>query len=307
MIEENIGANRPALRRPLDEARSRTAAISFDGAELARAQSARDLEQALAREEFELSLQPQVDLSGATLGYRALLRWRRAERGPVPLDDSPMRAQDSELTARIDLWLLRQCCREAALWRSPLRVAANLSAALFFRADFIETLRALLRDHDLPPRRLELEIGGDALAEDPESASAILRKLKALGLTLTHDGFGAGASTLPFLPSLPFDRLKLDRSFVASLKRAGKSRAVIRALVDLGKTLGLEVVAQGVETRSQLALLREAGCTQFQGDLLGPPLPLDDYAPLARRPGAAASLDPVVIVNANPPRPGAFD
>ncbi len=274
------------------KAEGRNMLVFYDGAlgaaARARQQLLHDLKQAVAREQFEVWLQPQADLSGAVIGYEALLRWRHPTRGLVPPDQFIPLAEENGLIVEIDRWTLRQCCREAALWRNDLHVAVNISALHFGEDDFVDTVRAVLRETGMPPHRLELEVTESVLVEDSDAASAILRKLKGLGVTLALDDFGAGYSSLAYLQNLPFDRLKIDRSFIFSLKRVGKSRAIVRAIVELGRGLGLQVIAEGVETRAQLAILRETGCTQFQGYLLGRPAPLEEQAVLARRPGTAA-------------------
>jgi EAL domain-containing protein (putative c-di-GMP-specific phosphodiesterase class I) len=150
----------------------------------------------------------------------------------------------------------------------------NISALNFTEENFVGRVRAILDDAGLPPQRLGLEVTESVMVADAATAAGILRRLKALGLSVALDDFGAGCSSLSCLQSLPFDRLKIDRSFVSRLKRGGKPQAIVRAIVELGRGLGLSVIAEGVETRGQLAILREIGCSQFQGFLIGRPSPL---------------------------------
>jgi EAL domain-containing protein (putative c-di-GMP-specific phosphodiesterase class I) len=252
-----------------------------------RRQLTLELKTALAEGEFEIWLQPQADLSGAVFGFEALTRWRHPQRGLIPPSVFIPLAEESGEILEFDAWVLRACCREAALWRRDLRIAVNISTLQFSDENFVERVRDILRDTGLPPQRLELEVTESVLVADSEAAAGVLRRLKAMGLSVALDDFGAGYSSLSYLQSLPFDRLKIDRCFVSRLKRVGKSQAIIRAIVELGRGLGLSVIAEGVETRTQLAVLREIGCSQFQGFLIGRPQPLQDIVETTRGPGAA--------------------
>jgi EAL domain-containing protein (putative c-di-GMP-specific phosphodiesterase class I) len=245
-------------------------------------QTEREVRAALEREEFELWLQPLADWTGDVFAYEALPRWRHPSQGMIAAD-AIMPDGDAGLSADLDVWTLRACCREAARWRGELRVAANISAETLADEAFVPRLRALLDECGLPPRRLELEVIEDALVANPSAAGASLRRLKSLGVGLALDDFGAGRSCLAELQDLPFDRLKIDRSFVARLKRRGRTEGILRALIALGRALEFSVLATGVETRAQLALLRELRCGQFQGPLIGPPRPLAEcvITPLA--------------------------
>jgi EAL domain-containing protein (putative c-di-GMP-specific phosphodiesterase class I) len=182
------------------------------------------------------------------------------------------------MIVELDAWVLRACCREAARWRRDIRIAVNISARQFAEADFVTRVRDILRATGLPGRRLELEVTENVLVGDVAVAASVLRRLRALGVSVALDDFGSGYSSLSYLQGLPFDRLKIDRSFVNGLKRGRKAQAIARAIVELGRGLGLPVLAEGVETRSQLAILREMGCTQFQGYLIGRPSPIADWA-----------------------------
>lgn len=231
-----------------------------------------ELERALARKEFEVWLQPQADSIGEVCGYEALLRWNHPERGLVPAADCIPLAEACGLIAQIDAWMLRACCREASRLQGGARIGVNVSAQRFAQADFLPGLRDILNETGVSPRRLELELAESAV-EDPAFA-VLAPRLRALGVSLALDHFGAGASSLASLQNQPFDRLKIDASLVAKLKRGGRALTIVRAIADFGRALGVTVLATGVDRRAQLAMLREIGCAQFQGRLIAAPRPL---------------------------------
>jgi EAL domain-containing protein (putative c-di-GMP-specific phosphodiesterase class I) len=243
-------------------------------------QTALDLARALEQDEFEVWLQPQADRIGDICGYEALLRWNRPGRGLVPAADFIPLAEACGLVAEIDAWMLRACCREAGRRRGGVRIAVNVSLQRLAQADFLPLLREIFNESGVSPRSLELELTESAVA-DPAIAGMIPR-IRGLGVTLALDHFGAGVSSLANLPDLSFDRLKLDSSLIAKLKRGGRALAVARAMVDFGRALGVTVLATGVERRAQLAMLREIGCAQFQGRLIAAPKPLADCLGPAR-------------------------
>lgn len=233
-----------------------------------------ELERALAREEFEVWLQPQADRIGNICGYEALLRWNQPGHGLVAAADFIPLAEACGLVTEIDAWMLRACCREAGRLRGGARIAVNVSVQRFAQGDFLARLRGILSASGVSPRLIELELAESAF-DDPAFAG-LAAQLRGLGVTLALDHFGAGTSSLANLQHLQFDRLKIDSSLVAKLKRGGRTLAVVRALADLGRALGVTVLATGVERRAQLAMLREIGCEQFQGLLIAPPKPLDE-------------------------------
>ena len=244
-----------------------------------------DLRSAAACGEFKVYFQPQALIGGEVFGFEALLRWRHPHRGMVPPSTFIPLAEESGLIIPIGEWTLREACREAAAWPKPLRVAVNLSPIQFQNGDLTELVHTILLETGLNPNRLELEVTENVLIGDFTSAVAILRRLKALGVRIAMDDFGKGYSSLSYLQSFPFDKIKIDRSFISNLDRSPQSAAIVRAVVGLGHGLDLPVLAEGVETKSQLDFLAKEGCDQVQGYVVGRPLPIEDYGDLiGRRP-----------------------
>src|SRR5690349_3339787 len=229
-----------------------------------------DLRGALARNEFEVHYQPLVDLQTARLnGFEALLRWRHPERGLVsPAEFIPL-AEDIGLIAPIGAWVLKQACADAAGWPGELAVAVNLSPVQFRSKTLTLDVVAALGASGLPARRLELEITEAVMLQDTETMMAALNELKALGARISMDDFGTGYSSLSYLRKFPFDKIKIDQSFVRDLASRPESLAIVRAVAGLGSTLGIATTAEGVETMEQLRAVRAEGCTQAQGFLLG--------------------------------------
>jgi diguanylate cyclase (GGDEF)-like protein/PAS domain S-box-containing protein len=231
-----------------------------------------ELRQALGRGELRLVYQPQADVrSGEIIGFEALLRWTHARLGNVPPDRFIPLAEECGAMLPIGEWVIREACREAARWPRPLSVAINLSPVQFQTGDLVATVRAALLETGLDPRLLELEVTETVLIRDRERARAILQGLKALGVRLAMDDFGTGYSSLSYLQSFPFDKIKIDRSFISNIERNRHSMTIVKAVVGLGHGLNLEVVAEGVETAQQLELLRGERCDAVQGFLLGRP------------------------------------
>jgi diguanylate cyclase (GGDEF)-like protein/PAS domain S-box-containing protein len=231
-----------------------------------------DLRIALVEGQLFLAYQPFFH--GATLeiaGYEALLRWNHPSRGLIaPADFIPV-AEKCGLIVPIGQWVLRTACVEAASWDRPLVVAVNLSP-IQFGATIASTVDAVLRETGLRPSLLELEITEGVLIGDTQNALQTLTALKALGVTLAMDDFGTGYSSLSYLKKFPFDKLKIDRSFVRDLDGGSDGNSIVQAIIALSHSLHLEVTAEGVETAYQLAVLRAAGCTFVQGFLLGRPI-----------------------------------
>jgi len=247
-----------------------------------------DLSAAIKNGELSLHFQPQA-ISGKTvaeseiIGFEALARWLHPVRGMVsPVDFIPL-AEESGLIVEMGEWILRQACREAASWPKPLQVAVNLSPAQFMHGDVVGLVHAILLETGLAPGRLELEITEGVLIEDFDRGLALLRRLKALGVRISMDDFGSGYSSLSYLQAFPFDKIKVDRTFVVNLGRNPQSAAIISAVIDLGHGLDMSIVAEGVETAEQLAFLAEEGCDAVQGYLIGKPLPIVQYAALVGR------------------------
>jgi diguanylate cyclase (GGDEF)-like protein/PAS domain S-box-containing protein len=251
-----------------------------------------DLSQALKRGELSLHYQPQARIDGEVFGFEALLRWRHPSRGLVSPSEFIPIAEERGLIGAIGEWALREACREAASWPNPLSVAVNLSPVQFLKDGLAGVVHAALLETGLPAHRLELEITEGVLVDDFSRVTAILRQLKQLGARVAIDDFGAGYSSLAYLQSFPFDKIKIDRSFVSNLMDNGNSRAIIRAIVGLGRGLDVPLIAEGVETREQLAFLRSEGCGEAQGYLLGAPRPIEAYAALVGRAPASAPPGP---------------
>jgi diguanylate cyclase (GGDEF)-like protein/PAS domain S-box-containing protein len=235
------------------------------------------LREAIESEAFELHYQPKQTLhDGRIHSVEALLRWRHPERGQIsPAQFIPV-AEDSGLIVPLGTWVLRAACVEARRWHDaglgPVRVAVNLSAEQIRRQDLVAVVRAALDDTGLPPELLELELTESLLVRDAEHALRVMRELRSLGVQLALDDFGTGYSSLAYLQRFPFDTLKIDRGFVADLSDSGSSLRIVEAVVRLAHGLGLHVVAEGVETEAQLAILRRVGCDEIQGYLLSPPV-----------------------------------
>jgi diguanylate cyclase (GGDEF)-like protein/PAS domain S-box-containing protein len=247
-----------------------------------------ELQSALECGELFLNYQPQALTTGDVVGFEALLRWRNKKRGLIsPANFIPL-AEDSGLIVVIGEWMLRAACREAASWPRPLQVAVNLSPVQFRHGDLPALVHMILLETGLAPERLELEITEGVLIDDFSRALAILRRLKLLGVRIAVDDFGTGYSSLSYLQSFPFDKIKIDRVFIANLDKNQQSAAIIRALIELGRGLDLPVVAEGVETAAQLEFLAREACDEVQGYLIGHPRPIDDYAGLVGRPRSTA-------------------
>jgi diguanylate cyclase (GGDEF)-like protein len=240
-----------------------------------------DMRQALARREFLLHYQPQMNLENNRLtGCEALIRWRHPERGTVsPVDFIPL-AEEIGLIVPIGEWVIRQACRDAAAWPAPLSVAVNVSPAQFKSERLVETILSALSTSGLPAKRLEVEITEGVLLQESEKTLQTLHRLRALGVRVSMDDFGTGYSSLSYLRSFPFDKIKIDRSFVKDLAAKPDGDAIIRAIAGLGKSLGMTTVAEGVETHDQMQRIRAEGCTDVQGYLISKPIPADDLLTL---------------------------
>ena len=236
-----------------------------------------DMRQALARREFQLHYQPQLQLDGDKLiGCEALIRWKHPERGLVsPLDFIPL-AEEIGLIVPIGEWVIRQACRDATTWPAGMSVAVNVSPAQFKSDRLVETIISALASSGLSARRLEVEITEGVLLQESEKTLQTLHRLRELGVRVSMDDFGTGYSSLSYLRSFPFDKIKIDRSFVKDLASKPDGDAIIRAIAGLGKSLGMTTVAEGVETPEQMQRIRDEGCTDVQGYLISKPIPADD-------------------------------
>ncbi|OKO79881.1 diguanylate cyclase [Bradyrhizobium sp. NAS80.1] len=232
-----------------------------------------DLRTALERREFHLVFQPQVRLDSSELtGFEALLRWKHPSRGFVsPAEFIPI-AEENGLIVPIGEWVLRTACATAVSW-PDVTVAVNLSPVQFRSRGLVAMVTSALAEAGLPPRRLELEVTETALLDDSEATIEILHQLRALGVRVSLDDFGVGYSSLSYLRKFPFDRIKIDRSFVGTLGESPESVAIVHTIASLGSVLGVETTAEGVETIEQLDFVRECGCTAVQGYYFGKPCP----------------------------------
>jgi diguanylate cyclase (GGDEF)-like protein/PAS domain S-box-containing protein len=251
----------------------------FEAAMDARAQARRllelDLRAALVRNEFEVYYQPIHNLKAdQIIAFEALVRWNHPLRGTIaPLKFIPL-AEETGLIVQIGDWVLRQACVDAAGWsQQDVRVAVNLSPVQFKSRNLVPSVTSALAASGLAANRLELEITESVLLQDSEATLATLHKLRDFGVRISMDDFGTGYSSLSYLRSFPFDKIKIDRSFVHELASRDDSMAIVRAVTGLGKSLGISTTAEGVETSEQLALLRLEGCTEVQGYLFSAPRP----------------------------------
>ena len=236
-----------------------------------------DLDQALKRHEFALFYQPMVDVqSGQVTGFEALLRWHHSERGLIlPSDFIPL-AEESGLIVELGEWILRRACSDAASWPEELSVAINLSPLQLRSRGLVRTVVHALAESGLPVGRLELEITESVLLQEEPESRANLAQLKNLGVAIAMDDFGTGYSSLSSLHRFSFDKIKIDRSFVSDLADGSGALAIVRAVTSLASSLGMVVIAEGVETAEQLTRLRAEGCHEVQGYLFGPPRPAGD-------------------------------
>ena len=238
-----------------------------------------DLRQAIARDELVLHYQPQIrTATGDLTGFEALVRWRHPVHGLVPPSRFIPLAEETGLIVSLGDWVLRAACREAAGWSCPLKVAVNLSTQQLQQVHLPETVLGILTETGLSPSRLEVEITESAIIDDMARALAILRRLKALGVSIAMDDFGTGYSSLATLQAFPFDRIKIDRTFVGQVEASPQAAVIVRAVLGLGRSLGMGVVAEGVETPAQHRFLADEACDELQGYLFGKPQPIACFA-----------------------------
>ena len=248
-----------------------------------------DLRSAIQHNELLLHYQPQLKMTGEITGFEALARWYSPKRGMVPPSEFIPLAEESSLILSIGEWVLRDACREAASWEKPLRIAINVSPIQFRHGDLPRLVHTVLLETGLAPGRLEIEITEGVLIGDFSRAVSILRKLKSLGVQIALDDFGTGYSSLSYLHSFPFDKIKIDRTFISELESNRHSIAIVRAVIGLCRSLNIPILAEGVETKAQHAFLAQEGCNEVQGYLTGRPLPIEDYASVIGRKKIAAT------------------
>jgi diguanylate cyclase (GGDEF)-like protein len=234
-----------------------------------------DLRDAIARCHFEVHYQPVFDVrTGRRQGLEALVRWRHPTRGLIPPDQFIPLAEETGLIVPLGEWVLRRACDDAMSWPDDIKVAVNLSPVQFKQADLFDIIQSALHHSGLPPARLELEVTESVLLERAVENHAFMQKLRSIGISLALDDFGTGYSSLSYLTAFPFDKIKIDKSFIGNLTKRQKSSAIISSIVTLARGLDMAVTAEGVETAEQFEQLRTLGVNFAQGYLLGRPVPI---------------------------------
>ncbi|MFO1024452.1 MAG: EAL domain-containing protein [Acetobacteraceae bacterium] len=242
---------------------------------------AADLRRALDCNGLHVHYQPQVDLqTREIIGFEALARWTHSERGEIPPGTFIPIAEECGLIVRLGEWVLRTACHDAMVWGGETTVAVNVSTQQLREDGFVSTVHAATADTGLPARRLELEITESAMLDDSPRMMAVLNALHALGVRIALDDFGTGYSALSYLEKFPFDKIKIDRSFIRKLTSSGESGMIVRAVAGLGSNLGITTIAEGIEAEEQARLVLEAACQEGQGYLFGRPIPAADIRTL---------------------------
>jgi diguanylate cyclase (GGDEF)-like protein len=277
-----------ALYRAKNEGRNR--ACIYDAAMDADLSSRKlleaDLREAIDNDRLQLVYQPVVNKSGeAVIGVEALCRWTHPTRGEIPPSEFIAIAEHSGLIIDLGNWVLRRACIDGKAW-PDLMVAVNVSSLQFRRIDFVEVVERILRETQFDPARLELELTESVLLGNVDTAEVAMLRLKALGVRLALDDFGTGYSSLLYLRRFPFDKLKIDRSFVRSIEKAADAAAIVHAIVSLGRGLGMKVTAEGVETADQQLFLRAAGVHSMQGFRFGRPVTVAEITARLQSPDA---------------------
>jgi diguanylate cyclase (GGDEF)-like protein len=243
------------------------------------------LREAVEQQQFTLYYEPQIDVrTGSIVGAEALLRWRRPGSGIVAPVEFLARAEENGLIVPINEWVLREACREAKSWQRmgqpPLRISVNLSAIQFRRQSVPLLVTQILAETGLEPWRLDLELTESIVMQDAEAVARDLRQLRGLGVKISIDDFGTGYASLNYVKQFPVDRLKIDQCFIRDLARDPNDAVIVRAIVSLAQSLELEAVAEGVETREQMQLLRFEGCREMQGYFFAKPMPANEFVAL---------------------------
>jgi EAL domain-containing protein (putative c-di-GMP-specific phosphodiesterase class I) len=245
------------------------------------------LKRAIEKEEFKLFYQPQVDLgTGRIVGMEALLRWEVSDLGMMPPSEFIPVAEESGLIVPLGEWVIRTACAQNKQWQNGklphMAVAVNLSGRQFHHQNLVEKIEAALREARLEPQWLDVEITETYAMQDADFTLAILKELKRMGVHISIDDFGTGYSSLSHLKHFPIDTLKIDRSFVKDLATDPKEESIVSAIIVLAHSLGMDVVAEGVETAEELSILRKHHCDKMQGYFFSRPVPPQDFEALLR-------------------------
>jgi diguanylate cyclase (GGDEF)-like protein len=259
---------------------SRTYTAELDVNIRRRQRMERDLRTALAAGTgLEVHYQPIACLtSGQIVGFEALARWQHPELGLIMPDVFIPIAEACGLIVELGDWVLGQACSDACLWQPSMWLSVNVSPVQFAYGDLAATVDRIVSQTDFDPSRLELEITEGVLIEDPAGAIALLNRIRALGVQIVLDDFGIGFSSLNYFRQFPFDKVKIDRSFIADMMVSSHARSIVEAVISLARGLGVQIVAEGVETEDQLALLSAQGCDQAQGHFISSPSPISQFA-----------------------------
>ncbi len=254
-----------------------------------------ELRQAIERQEFILNYQPKVNLAtGTIVGVEALIRWQRPMRGIVPPAQFIPIAEESGLILPIGRWALEKACRQARAWQeggaAPMSVAINVSAVELRAKDFLANVRQILQSSRLEPRFLEIELTETFMMQDWKSTAEVLKALKSLGVRIALDDFGTGYSSLSYMKRFPIDSLKIDQSFVRDMTTDTDDASIVSAVINMGRSLHMRVVAEGIQTHDQLLFLQDRQCPEGQGFFFGPPVPAAQLTDFLNRHGARESL-----------------
>ena len=249
-----------------------------------------DLHYALARRQFRLYYQAQIDEAGHIFGAEALIRWMHPQRGMVPPDQFIPIAEESPLIIDIGQWVLETACRQLALWsddrqKRNLTLSVNVSVRQFKAGDFVDRVAAVIREHRANPSLLKLELTESMVLRDVPDIVEKMHKLKALGVGLSMDDFGTGYSSLSHLKQLPLDQLKIDRSFVRDIATDPDDAIMVRTIIDMAHNFRLSVIAEGVENQAQQDFLQQHGCMAYQGYLFSKPVPVEQFEQLLHSSG----------------------
>ena len=244
---------------------------------------------AIEHSQFQLHYQIQVDSARRPIGVEALIRWHHPERGLVPPGQFIQLAEETGLIVPIGKWVLETACAQLRVWQQDaltrgLTLSVNVSARQFRQTDFVGQVQAAVQSHGVDPTLLKLEMTESILLESVEDAVATIGRLNAIGVRFSLDDFGTGYSSLQYLKTLPLDQLKIDQSFVRDISAGKRDRSIVHTIIAMAQSLGLDVIAEGVETDEQLQLLLAAGCEHFQGYLFSRPVSILELQEILRGP-----------------------